>query len=140
MLHDFHHLLRITARSVDTAIVKRVRATGLQPGQPKVLEYLLECGPSSPKAISEGCVFDKSTITSLLNGLERNGLIKRETSEEDRRSIIVSLTPSGEEKAEEVAAVCGDIDEKVLYGFSAEDRIAFISMMERVRNNLEEER
>lgn len=140
MLHDFHHLLRITARSVDTAIVKRVRSTGLLPGQPKVLEYLLECGPSSPKAIAEGCVFDKSTITSLLNGLERSGLVSREAREEDRRSVVISLTPCGENKAEKVASLCSEVDKKVLSGFSAEEKLELIELLARVRKNLGEER
>lgn len=39
---SFHFLLMISQASVQKAIMRRLRDTGLSPGQPKVLEYLEE--------------------------------------------------------------------------------------------------
>lgn len=33
--------------------------------------------------------------TSIVDGLEKDGLVRRSTSETDRRTVIVSLTPNG---------------------------------------------
>ena len=40
---------------------------------------------------------DKSTLSPLIRGLERDGLILRENSSLDRRSVTLRLSPKGEE-------------------------------------------
>ena len=39
---------------------------------------------------------DKSTISPLITALEKEGLILRESSAKDRRSVTLKLTPAGE--------------------------------------------
>lgn len=49
----------------------------------------------SPADLSEKIGVTRPTITGLLDGLERDGYIKRVQSETDRRKTIVSLTRAG---------------------------------------------
>lgn len=65
--HDLHYLLLLGFNRSNKAIVSKTSLEGLMPGQPKILEFLLEHDGCTQKEISNGCVLDKSTVTSLLS-------------------------------------------------------------------------
>ncbi|WP_052487247.1 MarR family winged helix-turn-helix transcriptional regulator [Gordoniibacillus kamchatkensis] len=48
--------------------------------------------------LTQKMVLTKSGITRLLDRLEREGLVQREKSEEDRRGAYAVLTPEGEQQ------------------------------------------
>jgi len=50
----------------------------------------------TPSALAEKTGVTRATITGLLDGLQRDGLIQRRHSAADRRSSAVSLTPKGQ--------------------------------------------
>jgi len=61
-----------------------------------------------PSELSEHLGVSRNTVSTLLNGLEAQGLIARQLHPDDRRQWLVRLTPAGEalvrERAPEVAA------------------------------------
>jgi len=44
----------------------------------------------------------RSTLTNILDRLEKRGLLRRQMNRTDRRSILVQLTPSGNRMASQV--------------------------------------
>ena len=48
---------------------------------------------------------DSGTLTPLLKKLEAKGLLNRKRSEEDERSLIVTITPAGEQLREQALSV-----------------------------------
>jgi DNA-binding MarR family transcriptional regulator len=50
---------------------------------------------ATPAAIAEHCVVTRATISGLLDGLEKDGLIERVTRTDDRRMVSVRLTQAG---------------------------------------------
>ncbi|MGH7821961.1 MAG: MarR family winged helix-turn-helix transcriptional regulator [Candidatus Binatia bacterium] len=50
----------------------------------------------SPSDLAGKTGVTRATITGLLDGLERDGLVKREPSADDRRKLLVRLTPRAE--------------------------------------------
>lgn len=67
---ELHFQLLRSFHFSNRAIVAQTSRLQLMPGQPKILLYLLEHDGAMAKEITEGCVLDKSTVTSLL---ARNG-------------------------------------------------------------------
>ena len=57
---------------------------------------LWERGSVSVKELGEALYLDSGTLTPLLKKMEAKGLLSRRRSEEDERSLIVSLTKAGE--------------------------------------------
>jgi|SRR5579862_3960022 len=51
----------------------------------------------------------RSTLTNLIDRLERRGLVARTTNPDDRRSIVVVLTPAGEAPARRLLAAREEI-------------------------------
>jgi MarR family 2-MHQ and catechol resistance regulon transcriptional repressor len=60
-----------------------------------VLECLYHLGPLCPGEISTKLLKSGGNITLVIDNLEKQGLVQRERDTEDRRMIIVSLTPAG---------------------------------------------
>ncbi len=71
---ELHYLLLRAFHHSNKAIVQKIPELDLFPGQPKILEYLLEHNSSIAKEICEGCVLDKSTIANLLPRMEKQEL------------------------------------------------------------------
>ncbi|MGD6833462.1 MarR family winged helix-turn-helix transcriptional regulator [Sutcliffiella halmapala] len=68
-----------------------------------VLLVLWEKNTTSVKELGEKLFLDSGTLTPMLKRMEGNGLLERNRSREDERSVIISLTPKGrqlKEKAE----------------------------------------
>ena len=54
-----------------------------------------------------------STLTGVLDRLERRGLIERAANPADRRSVLVHLTPAGRTHAVRVAAAFGALEARL---------------------------
>lgn len=99
---ELHFLLLKSFHHSNKNIVQKISSLKLLPGQPKILEYLLEHNGSIAKDISNYCVLDKSTITSLLVRMEKDGLITRKAHSTDKRSAYIYLTEKGLQMAHKV--------------------------------------
>jgi len=53
--------------------------------------------------LSEACSEKPANLTRICDDLEKQGLIKRRFSAEDRRSVAISLTAAGRKRVEQVA-------------------------------------
>ena len=74
----------------------------ITPPQLGVLEALLHVGPMSQSELGRKLLRSNPNMTALLDNLERNKWIQRERSPEDRRVVVVSLTPEGRRVIERV--------------------------------------
>ncbi|MBI1881639.1 MAG: MarR family transcriptional regulator [Chloroflexi bacterium] len=67
-----------------------------------VLESLYHLGPMCPGELSTKLLKSGGNMTLVIDNLEKQGLVQRERDSEDRRMIIVSLTPAGHELISEI--------------------------------------
>jgi DNA-binding MarR family transcriptional regulator len=63
----------------------------------RVLGVLDRKGPQIMSALSDELVVSPRNITTLVDALEANGLVRRHPHPTDRRAILVELTPQGVE-------------------------------------------
>ena len=73
------------------------RLAGFDLTVPKAL-LLLEISPGggeSPKSLGTKLDLESSSMTGLLNRLEKKGLIERRRDPRDRRGLLIFLTPNG---------------------------------------------
>jgi MarR family transcriptional regulator, organic hydroperoxide resistance regulator len=61
-----------------------------------------------------------TTLTGVLDRLERRGLISRGVRAGDRRSVLIELTPAGRETATAVGAAFGEVERRALEGIPDE--------------------
>jgi DNA-binding MarR family transcriptional regulator len=78
---------------------------------------------------------DAGAMTRLLDRLEKKGLCKRVRSTEDRRVVMVELTPDGEAAAELVPGVLSEVLNSHLAGFSKTEWQALMTYLRRMIDN-----
>lgn len=87
--------------------------------------------------LEEQFTIRRSTATGILQLMERNGLIQRETVDFDARLKKVILTPKAIAIHEEVMAEFKKIEEELSNGISDEELDVFFSVIEKIKKNME---
>lgn len=135
MENSLHHLLMTDHTAFHKRIFSALKNEGLTSGQPKVLEYLAEHDGAMQKDIAAACKIEPATMTSLLYGMEKKGLITR--SAPDRRSLSVYLTEKGKALVPLIEQEFARIESVATNGFSDDERELLISLLSRMRENLD---
>jgi DNA-binding MarR family transcriptional regulator len=89
--------LRCLLRAVYIDSTKMNRQYGLTGAQGGVLRSLRDSGPVSSAQLSRNLYVTPSTITGLIDRLEKKRLVVRKPKIRDRRVTIIYLTREGEE-------------------------------------------
>lgn len=66
----------------------------------RILAYLGCEGPAMMRAVGEHLGLSARNMTSLVDSLERDGLVTRSPHPSDRRALLLGLTPKGREAAD----------------------------------------
>jgi len=78
------------------------REVGLTGPQLTVIKLLETFGDLSLSSLSERIRAQNSTVTGIIDRMEREELVLRERSTSDRRVVLIKLTPKGRELAQSV--------------------------------------
>src|SRR5512137_505785 len=62
---------------------------------------------------------DNSAMTGLVDRLEKAGLVRREAKREDRRALLIRISPEGRNEAGRAAKIIRGVNEKIREGFEA---------------------
>ena len=116
-----NYLLTTAQHSVFLKMTEKLSVFDLTPVQYAVLYCLWENDKKSPKEIAERLKLENSTISGILERMEKKGLIKRMISKEDRRFIQIMLTEKGAALEEDVLAAVDEVNEEVMSVFSKEE-------------------
>lgn len=68
---------------------------GLSKNQPMVIKIIGMEGEIMPSTIGNYTGMDKSSLTRMIDDLEKKGMVFRKSDPEDRRKVLVSLTEKG---------------------------------------------
>jgi DNA-binding MarR family transcriptional regulator len=94
---------RVTHRLL-SALDDELAGLGLSAGEVNLLAALADAEPATVRALGEATGQRPSTLTGVLDRLERRGLVERRPNPADRRSTLVAPTAQGRAAAHEVAA------------------------------------
>jgi DNA-binding MarR family transcriptional regulator len=76
----------------------------------------------------------RATISGLMAGLERDGLVTSDTAIDDRRSMLAMLTPKGETVVERAVQANKQRLRAAFGGLSSEELATLTSLLHRVRD------
>lgn len=88
--------------SVKSRIDANTTVGDLHGSQFGTLEMLYHLGPLNQKDVGSKLLVSKSNVVSIIDKLEKRGLVQRQRSVEDRRVIFVHLTDDGRALVEEI--------------------------------------
>jgi DNA-binding MarR family transcriptional regulator len=90
--------VRSAARHVTQLYDHYLAPVGLHVTQFSILAKLKRLGPMTINVLAKSMVMDRTTLGRNVQPLERDGLIKIETSASDRRAKELHLTKTGEQR------------------------------------------
>ena len=127
--------LERTTHAVGLWIERAFADPRLSQAEAHVLAYLAERAPCAINDLHHSFGHQRSTLTSLLDRLERRGWIERAPHPSSRRLVLVRLTDAGRPVAERVRAAVRDLEARVLARVGTGD----VATLSRVLRILEEE-
>jgi len=91
----------------------------------------------TPKGIAHKMNVVKSRVSKIVDGLLRKGFIQRIKDPEDSRIRLLSLTPKGQRKLNEVKLFQAEIHERVLSQISPEQRQRLLLNLDLLKSSME---
>ena len=76
------------------------------------------------------------SVTSLLNGLEKNGFIIRHTGNEDGRTMQIEITSKAMKLIDETNDIFTGTEEKLLCDFTEEEKEIFLELLKKAYKNI----
>lgn len=127
---ELHHRVH---RMVDQAMT----AAGLSLARAKVLMRLRDCGPMNQATLAGMLGFAASSVTDIVDALERDGLVGRAEDRHDRRARVVSLTPAGREAYETAQIVRLRAMDEIFGSLTATERASLAAVLTAIGANLQ---
>jgi DNA-binding MarR family transcriptional regulator len=93
-------------------------------------------GEMTPSEIAESVFREKNSVTAVLNTLERQGVIRREPSSDDRRSVKVVITDKGWKEANRLNPIAQELSREALSCMEKEKIVDLVDTMRKVRESL----
>jgi DNA-binding MarR family transcriptional regulator len=135
-------LVRVIAHQYDALEEDRLRASEVSGPRWGLLLHLLaeerRAGPigTSPTYLSRCQNVSKNTISSLLRGLEEQGLVERTLDADDKRVFRMRLTTAGRELVQRTAPAHILFLNELAAELSVADRAALVSLLEKLHRSL----
>ncbi len=107
-------------------------APGLTEGQLNVLELLLAHQPMKPSDLLQYLSTTPAAITTLLDRMERGGLIARKRDESDRRIVWVNVTERGESEAKRGMEIRDQYIQQALNRISSHNQQLLVYLLGKV--------
>lgn len=94
-------LLGLTVANIDKALQRQARVSGLTATEYSLLILVKELGDRAiPAELARILLRKPPAITTLLNRMEKRGIVKRKTHPDNKNSKIVVMTKKGQEALE----------------------------------------
>jgi len=110
-------------------------AHGIESWEFDVLTALRKAGEPyemSPGALLRATLVTSGTMTNRINRLVTAGLVTRHPDPEDRRGVLVRLTPAGMERVDAALADLRRREQELLAGLDQEERRALADLLRRL--------
>ena len=135
---EIHRLDNIITRILEA----RVKAAGfdevtLMHGW--IIRYLYENQDRDvyQRDIEKFCSIGRSTVSNIIQLMEKKGLIRRESVENDARLKRLVLTPKGFKHCEVVENAITEVNEEMTVGIEPDDLVIFLKIIRKISGNLE---
>lgn len=105
-------------------------------GQGRILFVLWKRDHLTISEISEQTSLAKNTVSVVVDGMVRKGIVERETNPSNRRQTIISLTDYAQSMREQYEVVSRQMNQLFYQGFSEREQKEFESFLARILKTL----
>ena len=101
-----------------------------------ILMHLRDHLAETASEIGQNLCHDTGALTRIIDGMEKDGLLERTRSTEDRRSIRLSLTPKGQQTVEALIPEVAALYNRMLSDFTHEEADQLVTLLARLADAL----
>jgi MarR family transcriptional regulator, organic hydroperoxide resistance regulator len=83
---------------------------------------------------------ENSSMTRLVDRMEKAGLVQRQTDPQDRRTLIISITEAGRKQSVAAKKIVKGVNEEIKTNLSAEELEIFKKVLGRLKKNYSRKR
>ena len=116
----------------------QLKEFGLSHGQAITLKIIYEENNIKQEDLNKRLQIDKSAVTRILKTLEDKQLIIKETSQEDKRNHILSLTSKGKILYPQIKNVIKETTEVMLKDIDQNQQLLLEELLLKMKMNLED--
>jgi DNA-binding MarR family transcriptional regulator len=98
----------------------------------RLLAALDEFGPASQATLGRRTEMDRSDVVAALNELAAQGLLERTPDPDDRRRNVITITPAGRARLEELDDLLAAVQDQLLMPLSRRERRVLADLLARV--------
>ena len=128
------HALWRVERVAKTMMGARLRALGLALGQDLLLLQLWDHDGCTQTELVDRLGLDPSTVTKMLQRMERDGWLTRARSDDDGRASIVTLSTAGHELRDRVTALWRQLEGEVFAPLTPGERDRLEALLRKVED------
>ena len=110
-------------------LASQYKSLGLSRPQFRIMSMVSMFPHISTTRVAIETLMDKSRVTRAIDNLVENGLIRRDTNPEDKRSNLLTLTTKGEEVYIELSKLAMRIQRRCLNSLTDEERNHFNNVL-----------
>lgn len=132
------YLVRYGYRAFARALGEELQPHGISSGQWSVLRVLWEEEGLSQVELADRMRVEKASLTSVLDSMERRGLIARTRNAHDRRKINIHLTASARALKNKLLPFGDKINKRATRGMSAAEIETLQRLLTQIIANLED--
>lgn len=123
------------ARTIEADLERRLAVHEVTRASWAVLSAMLHHGKMTPAELATFIGIDRAAITRHLDRIEKQGLIVRDRSSADRRSINVRLTAKGERLVPKIAADSKATNDKFTAGLTQSESNSIQAIIQKMLSN-----
>ena len=128
--------LMSTARLIREAFDARLKPLDLNLTQASLLAYVAEFGATTQTRLADQLGTRRAAMGSVIDGLERRGLVERQPDPEDRRVWRIDISNDGRVLAKQIVEVDEILRRELRHGIGREERQALSWVLTRLQHNL----
>jgi len=125
-----------TARAIRQCYDQRFADLGLNLSEGSLLAFVEESGPLTQTRLAQRLGLGRAATGSVIDALEKRGLVERQPDPDDRRVWLVTVTRAGQELVEQVNASDQVLRSELRAGISRADRQQLAALLVRLQENL----
>lgn len=131
-------VFRKAMRTIDAYVSESYRQNDLTPMQFSVLDVLYSKGEMKISELVGTILATSGNMTVVVKNMERDGLIYRQQSEDDRRAFLVGLTEKGEKIIRKALPDHIKLIEEAFSILDDQEKADMIEIMKKFKNISEE--
>jgi DNA-binding MarR family transcriptional regulator len=108
----------------------------ISPAESIIIRRLCEKDNLTQKELAKDTYFKQSSLTLLIDRLEKKGMVERRAKKNDRRAYLICITNEGKKLEQILKDASRKVEEEALKGVDKETEEQLIQILKNIHSNL----